>query len=423
MMRETCMNCGGRRLHSFLDLGRQPNGNNFLFAHEAAGEPFFPLVMLVCEDCWQVQIAEFPSPEFLFSNHPYITGVNSPVVSHFQRLAAHVVTKVGLARNDLVIDIGCNDGTLLDCFASHGMRVLGVDPGERTGELARKRGITVFRQFFNSDTGRSLRQLGLQPDVITATAVFYHVPDLHDFVGGLSKVMGPKTCFVVQGVNLKDLIEKNEFDHFYHEHSCIHAVTPVQRLFAKHGLRIQDVEFSPIHGGSFILYVYREDNPTPTSPAVAAAIAAEKAAKLDQRETYDAFARRIEKNMDELLALLKRLKSEGKQVFAFGAPVKGSTLLNYRGIGPELVSCATEVNEFKIGRVMPGTHIPVVDERSLELTPDYYLVLSWNFLDYLREKYRDYLAAGGRFIVPVPELQVLGSTEETEHPPVGELLA
>src|ERR1700730_3931679 len=408
MTRRTCMNCGGGCLHTFLDLGRQPNGNNFLYAGETAGEPFFPLSMMVCEDCWQVQIAEFPSPEFLFSNHPYITGVNVPVLRHFERLAPHVIGKLALKPNDLVIDIGCNDGTLLACFANHGMRILGVDPGERTGELARKRGITVFRQFWNSDTGKSLRQLGVRPEVITATAVFYHVPDLHDFMVGLSEIMGQNTCFVVQGVNLKDLIEKNEFDHFYHEHSCIHAVASVQRLFAQHRLRIQDVEFSEIHGGSFVLYVYREENPTPTSPAVAAAIAAEKAAGLDRRETYDAFARSIKKNMGEVLALLKRLKAEGKQVYALGAPVKGSTLLNFRGIGSELVSCATEVNEFKIGRVMPGTHIPVVDERLLAAQPDYYLVLSWNFVDYLREKYHKYLASGGRFIVPVPKALVVG---------------
>jgi SAM-dependent methyltransferase len=402
------MNCGGHRLHTFLDLGSQPNGNNFLFASETSDEPFFPLAMVVCEDCWQVQINEFPSPEFLFSNHPYVTGVNAPVLRHFQRLAPHVIGKLGLKPNDLVIDIGCNDGTLLACFASHGMRVLGVDPGERTGELARKRGITVFRQFWNSETGKSLRQLGVRPDVITATAVFYHVPDLHDFVVGLSEVMGPQTCFVVQGVNLKDLIEKNEFDHFYHEHSCIHAVAPVQRLFAKHGLRVQDVEFSDIHGGSFILYVYRDENPTPTSPAVAAAIGAEKAAGLDRRETYDGFAHRIRKNMDELVALLRRLKAEGRRVYALGAPVKGSTLMNFCGIGPDLVSCATEVNEFKIGRVTPGTHVPVVDEHLLAEQPDYYLVLSWNFVDYLREKYHKYLASGGRFIVPVPDVRILG---------------
>lgn len=412
MMRQTCINCRGARLYEFLDLGRQPNGNNFLYSTETADEPFFPLAMLVCEDCWQVQISEFPSPEYMFSNHPYVTGVNVPVVRHFEKLAPHVIDKLGLKHNDLVIDIGCNDGSLLKSFAKHGMRVLGVDPGERTGELAKARGVTVFRQFWRHETGKSLRQLGVRPEVITATAVFYHVPDLHDFVAGLTEVMGPESCFVVQGVNLRDLIEKNQFDHFYHEHSCIHSIAPLTRLFAAHGLRIQDIEMSDIHGGSFILYVRREESRVPTTDAVAKAFAADAGAGLNERATYDAFAGRVRRNMDELIALVRRLRADGKSIYALGAPVKGSTLLNYCGIGPELVPFATEVNPFKIGRVTPGTHIPVIDEKSLETAPDYYLVLSWNFIDFLREKYHDYLTAGGRFITPVPSLQVLGPLKQ-----------
>jgi len=408
MKREVCMNCGEARLHEFLDLGKQPNGNNFLYPSEVGHEPYFPLSMLVCEECWQVQISEFPSPEFMFSNHPYITGVNAPVTRHFQQLAPHVVRKLGLKPNDLVIDIGCNDGSLLKCFASEGMRTLGVDPGKRTGELAREQGITVFSQFWKDETGKSLKQLGVRPNLITATAVFYHVPDLHNFVAGLTEVMDPESCFVVQGVNLRDLIQKNEFDHFYHEHSCIHSVGPLMRLFAAHGLRIQDIEMSPIHGGSFILYVRRNESEVPTTEAVKAALDADEKAGLNSRSTYDAFAIRAKHNRDVLIALLSHLRTEGKSVYALGAPVKGSTLLNYCDIGPDLVSCATEVNQFKIGRVTPGTHIPVVDERSLETVPDYYLVLSWNFADYLREKFNDYLVGGGRFIVPVPEVHVLG---------------
>jgi hypothetical protein len=220
--------------------------------------------------------------------------------------------------------------------------------------------------------------------------------------------MGPDSVFVVQGVNLKDMIEKNEFDHFYHEHSCIHSLGPLTRLFAMHGLRIFDVEFSAIHGGSFILYVVREGSPRETTPAVAEAIEAERAAGLYQLETYRAFARRVEHNMSELKALLEALKAAGKTVYALGAPVKGSTVLNYAGIGPELVALATEVNPLKVGRVTPGTHIPVVDERSLTDVPDYYLVLAWNFLDYLVGKYDAYLAGGGRFIAAVPDVRVIG---------------
>ena len=406
------MNCRSENLYEFLDLGEQPNGNSFLTAAEKGSELMFPLAMLVCPSCWQVQIAEFPSQEFLFQDHPYVTGVNVPVVRHFRTLVPHVIEKLGLKRNDLVIDVGCNDGTLLRIFAEHGLRVLGVDPSKRTGELAGEQGVTVCRAFWNRQTGRALHQLGLQPRVITATAVFYHVPDLHDFLDGLNEVIGPETVFVVQGVNLKDLIERNEFDHFYHEHSCIHSLLALRPLMKRHGLRILDVEFSEVHGGSFILYVGREKHQMATSQAVERAIEAEKEAGLDRLETYTRFSERIRANVNELKALLTRLKSEGKRVFALGAPVKGSTLLNYAGIGSDLIECATELNRFKIGRQMPGIHVPVIDEATLTEMPDYYLVLSWNFIDFLRQKYNSYLREGGRFIVPVPKVQILGPITE-----------
>jgi SAM-dependent methyltransferase len=410
------MNCGSLRLREFIDLGDQPNGNSFLYSDQIDQEVKFTLAMMVCEDCWQVQISEFPPQELLFSDHPYITGRNAPVVSHFKKLAPHIIDKIGLKENDLVIDVGANDGTFLRAFASQGMRVLGVDPSDRTGQLAREQGVTVFRQFWNHETGKALKQLGVKPNAITATAVFYHIPDLHDFVAGLAEVMGRDTVFVVQGVNCLDLIEHNEFDHFYHEHSCIHAVRPLQRLFGAHGLAIRDVEFSPIHGGSFILYVYRQENPTPESPAVAAAVKAEEDAGLFKVETYEKFAARVRTNMVELKALLEGLKAQGKTVWGLGAPVKGSTVLNYAGIGPDLVQKVTEVNEFKIGRVTPGTHIPVIAENEVTEQPDYYLVLAWNFLEFLLKKNDAYLQSGGRFITPVPEVRIIGRGGTYERP-------
>jgi SAM-dependent methyltransferase len=403
------MNCGSPNLAEFIDLGIQPNGNNFPDVDTKDQEQVFPMAMQVCHDCWQVQIAEFPSPEFLFSNHPYITGVNVPVVQHFERLVPHIIKKLNLQPNALVVDVGCNDGSLLKVFAKHGMRILGVDPGQRTGELARKQGITVFKTFWNLQTGKAMRQLNIFPEVITATAVFYHVPDLHNFINGLKQLMHKDSVFVVQGVYLKDLLERNEFDHFYHEHSCIHAVAPIKRLFEAHDMRLLDVEFTEIHGGSFVLYVGLNSHPKPTSEAVQQAIEAEKKAGLNKLSTYHDFAATVKQNTDELRKLLIELKQQGKRVFALGAPVKGSTLLNYSKIGPDLVTCATEVNQFKIGRLTPGTHIPVVDERSLEQQPDYYLVLSWNFIDYLVDKYKDFLRKGGKFIVPVPHVRVIGS--------------
>ncbi len=220
--------------------------------------------------------------------------------------------------------------------------------------------------------------------------------------------MDDETVFLVQGVNLKDLIEKLEFDHFYHEHSCIHSIGALDRLFKAHGMRLLYVEFFPIHGGSFVVYAARQGHRVTTSHRVADAIVAENEAGLMSLERYQRFAADVRRNMEHLRNLLVRLRAERRTVFGLGAPVKGSTLLNFCGIGPELISCLTEVNEFKIGRLAPGVHIPVVDEAKLEHQPDYYLVLSWNFADFLVKKYAGYLKAGGRFIVPVPTLRVIG---------------
>ena len=409
MTRNVCMNCGSNEISEFIDLGDQPNGNNFPYSTETTEELLFSLSMMVCEDCWQVQIGEFPPQEFLFSDHPYVTGLNVPVVNHFKSLAGRVVEKLDLDPNSMIFDIGCNDGTLLKAFEAEGMRTLGIDPGQRTGKLAKEQGVPVCQTFWNKQTGQAFRQLNLAPKVITATAVFYHMPDLHDFVEGLAEAMDKDTVFVVQCVYIKDLIEKLQFDHFYHEHSCIHAIAPLKYLFAEHRLRILDVEFYDIHGGSFVLYVGHVNNPRQTSDAVDTAIDAEKAAGLFDLAVYKEFTKSVQNKAIHIKALLTKLKNEGKTVYGLGAPVKGSTLLSYCGIDSSLVEKITEVNQFKIGRVTPGTHIPVVDEQGLDEVPDYYLLLSWNFRDFFVEKYVDFIAAGGKIIVPEPDIEIVSS--------------
>ena len=402
-----CVNCGSGDLSQFLDLGNQPNGNHFPTVETLSGEKSFPFAMDVCLDCWQVQLEEFPSPEFMFRDHPYITGINKPVVEHFQKLSKSIVEKYDLSSNSLILDIGCNDGTFLQKFAKLGMRTLGVDPGSITGKLCEQNGINVCKTFWSKATGESLSNLNLIPDIITATAVFYHIPDLQDFVSGLRAVMNNRTVFITQCVYLKDVIEKNQFDHFYHEHTMIHSLAPLKRLFEANSMRMIDVEFDPIHGGSFILHVALSSSIYPASKKVSDALIKEKAAKLNDFSTFAAFSKRVESNKNELLKLLSKLKEEGKSVYGLCAPVKGSTLLNYCQIGPDLIPKVLEINPHKIGKLTPGTYIPIVDEKTIEEQPDYYLVLSWNFLDFFINKYTDYLNNGGQLIVPNPEIRII----------------
>ena len=402
------MTCGSSDLHKFIELGNQPNGNVFPDEQTRDTELYFPFAMDICTGCWQVQLEEFPSPEFMFSNHPYITGINKPVIEHFDWLSRSIVERFDLKPNSLVVDIGCNDGSLLSAFQNLGMRVLGVDPGRITGALCRSRGINVCETFWNQTSGAALRNLGLFPDLITATAVFYHIPDIHDFVRGLREVMTEESVFMTQCIYLKDVIEKNQFDHFYHEHTMIHSLGPLKRLFDEHGMKVLDIEFNPIHGGSFILFAGLNSSIHAPSTRVRDALVAEEKAGLYRLDTFTSFAKRVERNRDDLLALLHELKRSGKKVYGLCAPVKGSTLLNYAGIGTDLISLVTEVNPHKVGKLTPGTHIPIVHEDSLTGQPDYYLVLSWNFLDFFIGKYRSFLESGGKFIVPNPAVRVIG---------------
>ncbi len=403
------MNCGSYDLYRFIDLGDQPNGNHFPTSEIKDNEQIFPFAMMVCKSCWQVQLEEFPSPEFMFSNHPYVTGINMPVVDHFDRLAARTVERFRIPANSMVVDIGCNDGTLLRKFQGQNMRVLGVDPGRLTGRLCREAGTTVCQTFWNEATGRALKQLHLEPQIITATAVFYHIQDIHDFIRGLVTVMNDETIFITQCVNLQDVIEKCQFDHFYHEHTMIHSIKPLKRLFEEHGMRIIDVEHVDVHGGSFIAYVGLNANEHATAPSVEQWIKREEKAGLFETATYDEFATRVGSNRSALQALLKKLKADGNEIWALGAPLKGSTLLNFCNVGPDLITKAVEINEFKINKLTPGTHIPIEDERQQTESPDYFLVLSWNFLDFFMDKYRDFLDAGGKFIVPNPDVRVISS--------------
>lgn len=401
------MNCGSYDLQRFIDLGSQPNGNHFPTVEMKDQELAFPFAMMICKSCYQVQLEEFPAPEFMFSNHPYVTGVNMPVVDHFDWMAKRTIERFRIPKNSLVIDIGCNDGTLLRKFQTEGMRVIGVDPGRLTGELCRQAGTTVCETFWSEATGRALAQLNVRPRLITATAVFYHLQDIHDFIRGLRAVMDDKTIFLTQCVYLKDVIEKSQFDHFYHEHTMIHSIGPLKRLFTEHGMRIIDVEYVDVHGGSFIAYVGLNANENATSPAVEKWIKDEKEAGLFDIDTYSEFTQRVESNRSDLRALLNQIKSKGESVWALGAPLKGSTLLNYCDIGPDLCQKAVEVNKFKINKLTPGTHIPIEDEAQQTERPDYFLVLSWNFLDFFVKKYKDYLTAGGKFIVPHPVVRVV----------------
>lgn len=407
MSKKNCLNCGSRNLEPFLDLGKQPNGNDFPLREEIAKEETYPFVMCVCTNCWQVQLETFPPVQKMFSHHPYLSGLNQPVIEHFENLAPHIIHKFNMKPNSLVFDIGANDGTLLSKFRDQGMQVLGIDPCHDTFEVAHESGIEMIRDFWTLESAKTLRAREVFPDLIMAAAVFYHIEDIHGFVQGLDEVMGEETVFCTQCVYMKDVIEKLQFDHFYHEHTMMHAITPLKRLFEQYGFRLLDVELSAIHGGSFLLYVARHSSKWPTSDAVDRQIAEEGDAALDVMDTYHLFHQQVDDNKRQMIRLLKEISDEGKTIYGLGAPLKSSTLLNYYGIGPDLVSYLVEVNPRKVGRVSPGTHIPIIHENDIKELPDYFLLLTWNFKEFFIEKYHKYLQNGGKFIIPHSTLEII----------------
>lgn len=407
MQPAVCIICNGTTLTKFIDFGRVPNVNRFPSEHTKNKEQSLPIAMLVCRTCWCVQLEHFSSPEYLFSGQPYVTGLNVPTVQYFKKLVPHVIKKLSLKPSDLVLDIGCNDGTLLEIFKNHGMKIMGVDPSRKTYARAAAKEIPVMKRFWNKQLGSRLHARGISPALITATAVFYHVPDLHDFVRGIREVMHRETVFMVQCLYLKDVIDKNQVENIYHEHRAIHAIAPLVRLFSMHMMRVLDVEFSTLHGGSFIMYVGRADHPMPTSARLWAALLRERQAQLYSLETYKKFAVRVNRNIRSLRALLQDLKAKGKTVYALGAPAKGNMLLYIARIRRQHIPYAVEVNAFKVGRVTPGTHIPIVSEHEIGRPPDYYFILSWNYLEYFMKKYRSFLTNGGRFIVADPHPHIV----------------
>ncbi|WP_395340350.1 class I SAM-dependent methyltransferase [Ningiella sp. W23] len=406
--RTACMSCSQNRVVEFIDLGIQPSGNAFISPNESIEkEPQFPLRMGVCKNCWQVQLLDHIDKNLLFDDHPYLTGTNQPMVEHFHTLSVKLANDYSLTRSDLVLDIGCNDGTFLNQFDSQGMSTIGVEPSTRISEMAREQGHVVINKFWNSDTAASFNQLNVKPKLITAMSVFYHVSNLHDFLDGIELVMSSRSVFVIQAVSLLSLLSKNQFDHFYHEHTCIHSLSSLNNILKKHNLKVIDIEDVDVHGGSFIASLALNNSDYEISEKVTKYAQKELDEGLKDIGTYMSFGQRAKDIASHLKQLLIELNAQDEVIFGLGAPLKSSTFLNFADIDSSLIACLTEVNELKIGKLSPGKHIPVVDEKAIDKEPDYYVVFAWNYLEYLMMKKKAFLNAGGKFIVPFPNLRIV----------------
>ena len=401
----SCRICSSSDVEIFLDLGDQPHCNRLIPASKLdEQEPKYPLRVGFCHDCTLVQIDYTIPKEDMFSDYPYVSGTTRTLVQHFKDSASRLVATYGFGPDDLVVDIGSNDGTWLAAYQPFGVRVLGVEAARNVAKLANERGVLTLNRFFNEETAKLILEDKGPARLITAAGVFFHLEELHSVVRGIARLLADDGVLVVQAIYLGEMVENLAFDQIYHEHLCYYTLRSLEFLVSMHGLSVFDVRMVPIHGGSIEVHFARSGS-RDVEPSVAACRAEEDAKGYGKFETYRRFADRVWSARDELLSLLSSFQREGKTVYAYGAPAKGATLLNSFGIGTRLVSKAVEKNPMKVNFWIPGARIPIVAEGGER--PDAYLVLAWNFLDEFLEKEAEYLRSGGAFIVPVPKVSTI----------------
>jgi SAM-dependent methyltransferase len=402
-----CRACGATSLAPVLSLGKTPLANALLTeADLGKPEAAFPLELVFCPDCTLVQITEEVPPETMFGEYLYFSSFSDTMLKHAEAIASRLADRQKLGSKSLVVEVASNDGYLLQFYAKRGIPVLGVEPARNVAKVAEEKGIRTLVRFFGTEVAGELRARGEQADIIHANNVLAHVPDLNGVVGGFGTLLKDDGIAVIECPYVRDLVEHCEFDTIYHEHLCYFSLTALDRLMARHELTVHDVERLPIHGGSLRIFVSKK-GAYPRTERVTGLLAEETAAGIDKLSFYAGFAARVHALKADLVAMLGRLKAEGKKVAAYGAAAKGATLVNFFGIGKDTIDFVVDRSTYKQGRFMPGARIPILPPAALlEKKPDYCLLLTWNFADEILEQQRAYRDGGGKFIVPIPTVRV-----------------
>lgn len=401
--RYACRVCGKADLEVFLDLGNSPLADRLLTkAQLEEKEPVYPLQVAFCRNCTLVQILETVDPEELFCrDYPYYSSVSSSLLEHSRQNVLELIARRRLGPQSFVVELASNDGYLLRNYVDAGIPCLGIDPAQGPAQAAERIGVPTRCTFFNEDLARSLCAEGKKADVIHANNVLAHVADTNGFVEGIRQLLRDDGVAVIEVPYVKNLIDHCEFDTIYHQHLCYFSVTALDHLFRRHDLYLNEVRPLAIHGGSLRLYV--EPREAVTS-SVRDYLADEKACGADTFEYYCRFAQAVANIKNRLRSLLTSLKSDQRRIMAYAAAAKGCTLLNYVGIDRNWVEAIVDKNPHKQGKYMTGMHQPILPtEQVLERMPDYLLLLAWNFKDEIMSQQKEYVARGGRFIIPIPE--------------------
>lgn len=403
-----CRSCGEERLRVFLDLGYTPLADA-LVSPERAGcdEEAFPLVVAHCSTCSLVQITEdVPADKLFVDNYLYFSSFSPALLEHSRKHALWRIEHQELDSESLVVELASNDGYLLRNFVERGIPVLGIDPAPDQAAAANQAGVPTLEEFFGTRLAERLVAEGKRADAIIANNVMAHVPDVNDFVRGMSLLLAPDGLITVENPYVRDLIEHCEFDTIYHEHYYYYSCSAVNALMRRHGLFLNHVEYFPnLHGGTLRWHIGHNEDVSSTTLEY---LERERSEGIIAFSYYEQFGKRVASICADLRSLLQELKADGKRIAAYGAAAKGATLINVAGIGTDLIDYVVDRNTHKQGLLMPGKQIPIKDPTALvEDRPDYVLLLAWNFADEIIEQQAEYRRLGGRFIRPVPAPEIL----------------
>ncbi len=405
-----CRFCGKSDFKVFLNLGKFPPADQFLSTPYSKNKAKkYPLEVVICGNCALVQLNYTCSGKILYQqNYPYESDITNEGRNHWKTFAMDIIDRFKLKKNDLVMDIGSNVGELLINFANEKIKVCGVDPAKNIAKKAIKRGIPTITEFFNKEIEDTLIKKKIFPKIITGTNVFAHIDDIEGSIKVIKNILKPDGVLVIEAPYLKNLIAGLEYDTIYHEHLMYLSVNPMIDLFKKFEFEIFDIQFKDIHGGSIRVFVKHKDGPFRISSKIKRISENEIKEKLNSVRTLSKFSKQVESHRRKLRNLLKKLKSNGKKIACVGAPAKGMTLLNYNKLNNDIIEFVTEVSKLKLNKYCPGTDLKIVDDNKLIANKiDYALILPWNFKNEIMKNLKDFKKSGGRFIIPLPKIQII----------------
>jgi len=411
MLKGKCRFCNSQLDHSFADLGMSPYSNSYLREEQLnMMEPFYPLHAYVCEFCFLVQLEEYQSPTEIFGDYAYFSSYSTAWLQHAKDYVDHMINSFNIDREKQVVEIASNDGYLLKYFSEKNIPVLGIEPAANVAEVAISDGIPTVVKFFGEHTAKELLHDNKAADLIIGNNVLAHVPDINDFVNGMSILLKEKGVITIEFPHLLQLMKGNQFDTIYHEHFSYLSLIAVEKIFSEHGLLIFDVEELPTHGGSLRIYAcHKNDSDRTVTDKVNRLQSLEIEEGLSKVETYQEFSEQVRETKRKLLEFLISKKREGKVIVGYGAPAKGNTLLNYCGIRSDFLDYTVDASPHKQGLYLPGTHIPIYSpDKIYETQPDYVLILPWNIKEEVMEQMAEIRQWGGKFVTPIPEVSIYG---------------